>query len=326
MNKTASIIGTGSYLPKRILTNEDLEKMVDTSDEWIVSRTGMKERRLAGEDEYTSDMGIAAAKSAMENAGIGPKDIDLVLFATLTPDYLFPSTACLVQEKLGLSHCPAFDMQAACSGFIYLLSIAKAFVEAGMYKTILIIASEKLSSITNYEDRNTCVLFGDGASACIVSDREGLKISQVQLGSDGQQANILKMPAGGSRLPASMETVAGKKHYIEMEGKEVFKHAVRRMEMASLECLKAAGLEGDQISWLIPHQANIRIIESIARRFDVPMERVYVTIHKYGNTSASSVGIALHELLNEKEIKKGEHLLLTAFGAGLTWGAAVLTK
>ncbi len=325
--KKAKIIGTGSYVPEKVLTNADLEKIVDTNDEWIVSRTGMKERRIAADDEFTSDMGLKAAQSAIESAGIEKTEIDCILVATLSPDHVFPSTACIIQRELGLEGIPCLDLQAACSGYLYALAQSKAFVESGMYKNILVIASEKLSAITDYEDRNTCVLFGDGAAACIISQEgAGYVIDAITLGSDGCQAKLLHMPAGGVRSPASTETVKNREHFIHMNGKEVFKHAVRRMESASEEALLKAGLSKEKVSWLVPHQANIRIIETLAKRFCVPMERVFMTIHKYGNTSASSVGIALDELEKEKTPKVGDHLLLTAFGAGLTWGAAVLTK
>lgn len=324
--KQAKILGTGAYLPEKVLSNSDLEKMVDTSDEWIVTRTGMKERRIAEKEEFTSHMGSKAALQAIKNAGIDPRSIELILVATITPDYIFPSTACLIQSQIGLEKIPAMDLQAACSGYIFALSMAKAFIESGLYRNILLIAAEKLSSIVDYEDRSTCVLFGDGASACVVSDQgKGLSIRECILGSDGEQTNILLMPAGGSRFPASKETVENKLHSIKMGGKEVFKHAVRRMESSAKQCLEKADLKEEDISWLIPHQANIRIIEAIAKRFKVPNERVYVTVDKYGNTSASSVGIALHELLSEKGITKGDNLLLTAFGGGLTWGSTVLT-
>lgn len=301
--------------------------MVDTSDEWIVSRTGMKERRIAQENEFTSSMGVEAAKRALANAGVESSEIDLILVATLTPDYLFPSTACLLQAELQAKKAAALDIQAACTGYVYALSIAKAFIESGIYQNVLIVASEKLSSIVNYKDRNTCVLFGDGAAACVVSNQKknGLWIRECCLGSDGEQTDILMMPAGGSRSPASAETVAQGMHYIKMEGKEVFKHAVRRMEASSKECLDRARMKEEEISWLVPHQANIRIIEALSKRFQVPMERVYVTIDKYGNTSASSVGIALDELLKNKSITPKDNLLLFAFGAGLTWGSAILS-
>jgi 3-oxoacyl-[acyl-carrier-protein] synthase-3 len=326
MRHTARIIGTGSYLPQRVLTNQDLEQMVDTSDEWIVSRTGMKERRIARADECTSDMGLAAAERALEASGVAPEAIDLILFATLTPDYVFPSTACLLQSRLRLTQAAALDIQAACTGYLYGIAMAKACIESGMYRTVLVVASEKLSSIVDYTDRNTCVLFGDGAAACVVAHSgKGLVVKDVRLGADGDQANLLVLPAGGSKMPATQETVSAGLHYLRMEGKEVFKHAVRRMEAASKQSLDGAGLREEQISWLIPHQANMRIIEAIAKRFQVPMERVYLTIHKYGNTSASSLGIALDELLRERTVACGESILLTAFGAGLTWGASVLT-
>jgi len=321
----AKIVGTGSYLPKRVLTNADLEKMVETSDEWIVTRTGMKERRVARDDEFTSDMGVEAAQKAMESAGITADQVDLVLVATLTPDYMFPSTACLIQSKLGIKGA-AFDMQAACSGYVYGLSMAKAYVESGLYQTVLLVASEKLSSIVNYSDRNTCVLFGDGAAACIVSGKgKGLAIRDVSLGCDGELSQLLSMPAGGVKMPASQKTVEDKLHCIHMEGKEVFKHAVRRMEASTKECLEKAGVLQSEISWLVPHQANLRIIEALAKRFEIPDDRVFLTIHKYGNTSASSVGIALDELLKEHKITDGENIVLTAFGAGLTWGSSLLT-
>lgn len=322
----ARIIGTGCYLPERILSNQDLEKMVETTDEWIVSRTGMKERRIARADEFTSDMGYEAAKRAIEDAKITAEEIDMILVATLTPDYVFPSTACLLQARLKAVNAAAIDIQAACTGYIYALSQAKAYIDSGLYKNVLIVAAEKLSSIVNYKDRNTCVLFGDGASACVVSNRgSGLMVRDVCLGADGDLAELLILPGGGSRNPATADTVCAELHFLRMEGKETYKHAVRRMEMASKKCLDRAGLAESEISWIVPHQANIRIIEGIAKRFGVPMERVYLTIHKYGNTSASSVGIALDELLRDHGVKNGENILLTAFGAGLTWGASVLT-
>lgn len=327
MNAKARIIGLGAYLPERVLTNSDLEKMVETSDEWITSRTGMKERRLAAEDEYTSDLGFEAAQRALKDSGLKADEIDLILVATITPDHIFPSTACLIQSRLGATNAAAMDMQAACSGYIYALSMAKAYIESGMHKNILIVASEKLSSIVNYEDRNTCVLFGDGASACVVSGtKPGYVIENVSLGCDGKQSELLILPAGGSKRPASVETVQAGEHFIKMEGKEVFKHAVRRMEGAVMDCLDASGLAKEEISWMVPHQANLRIIEALARRFAVPKEQVYLTIHKYGNTSASSVGIALDELVKENNVRKGERIILFGFGAGLTWGAAALTS
>lgn len=322
----AKIIGTGSYVPEKVLTNHDLEKIVETSDEWITTRTGMKERRIARADEFTSDMGFIAAQRALEAAKIGSEEIDLILCATLTPDYIFPSTACLIQAQLGAKKAAALDIQAACSGFVYALSVAKAYVESGMCKNVLIVASEKLSSIVNYSDRNTCVLFGDGAAACIVSaEGKGLLIRDVSLAAEGEQAQLLIQPAGGVRHPATRESVDNCLHYIQMDGKEVYKHAVRGMVAAANESLQRAGLVDQDISWLIPHQANMRIIESVAKRFEVSLDKVYVTIHKYGNTSSSSLGIALDEFIREKTPKSGENILLAAFGAGFTSGASVLT-
>ena len=322
---SARIRGTGAYVPEKVLSNADLEKMVDTSDEWIVTRTGMKERRIAAKDECTSDMCYHAAMDALKNSGLKADEIDLILVATITPDYVFPSTSCLLQKRLGATQSAALDISATCSGYIYGLSIAKAFIESGIYRNVLLVAGEKLSSITDYTDRNTCILFGDGAGACVVSaEGKGLIVQGCNLGADGEQEDLLKLPGGGCKHPATHETIDQKLHYIHMAGKEVFKHAVRRMEAATKKCLEESGVTEDQISWLIPHQANMRIIEALAKRFAVPKERVFLTIHKYGNTSASSVGIALHELLQEKRLEKGEHVVLAAFGGGFTWGAAVL--
>ncbi|MES2272870.1 MAG: beta-ketoacyl-ACP synthase III [Chlamydiota bacterium] len=326
MIEKAQIIGTGSYLPERVLTNSDLEKMVETSDEWILTRTGIKERRIARSDEFTSHMGANAARAAIADAGLVPDQIDFIIVATLSPDFIFPSTACLIQHAIGAKRAGAVDIAAACTGFIYALSMAKAFVETGVYKNVLVIAAEKLSSITNYKDRATCVLFGDGAAACVVSrEKKGLSIEIVKLGADGEQAELLMLPAGGCRTPASVDTVANDQHYIKMAGNEVFKHAVRRMEAACKDCLDEVNIQEDQISWVIPHQANMRIIDAIAKRFEtLPPERVYKTVRKYGNTSASSLGIALDELLRGHKVVSGEQILLTAFGSGFTWGAAVL--
>ena len=322
----ARIIGTGSYLPERVLTNRDLEQMVETSDEWIFTRTGMKERRIAAVDEFTSDMGAAAARKALEKANLKAEELDLILVATLTPDYMFPSTAVLIQNELKAPQAAAFDFQAACTGFLYGLSIAKGYIESGFYKNILVIASEKLSSIVDYKDRNTCILFGDGAAAAVVSGNgSGLTIREICLGADGEVAELLMLPAGGCREPASIDSVAKGKHFIAMDGKEVFKHAVRRMEGAAKECLEKANLSEDAVDWLIPHQANKRIIDAIAKRFSIEDEKVYKTVEKYGNTSASAVAIALDELTLEKTINEGENILLVAFGAGFTWGATLLT-
>ena len=327
VKQEARIIGMGSYLPKRVLSNKDLENLVETSDEWIVSRTGMKERRIARDDEFTSDMGSKAAKKALKAAGKNAKDIDMILVATNSPDYIFPSTAALVQAILKAPQAAAFDFQAACTGFLYGLLIAKGFIETGFYQNILLIASDKISSFVDYQDRNTCVLFGDGAAAAVISGSgQGMAIREINLGADGEEADLLIVPAGGCRYPASLQTVAKNQHYISMEGKEVFKHAVRRMESAAHKCLEKANMKSEQIDWLVPHQANKRIIDAIAKRFGISDSKVFKTVQKYGNTSSSSVAIALDELIQENEIKKGDNMLLVAFGSGFTWGASILTK
>jgi 3-oxoacyl-[acyl-carrier-protein] synthase-3 len=325
--KKAVILGTGSYFPEKILTNQDLEKIVDTTDEWITSRTGIKERRIAKEGESSSDMGVLAARKALENARIKVEDVDLILCATLTPDYLFPSTACLIQKHLGAKKAAAFDLSAACSGYIYALLTAKSFIASGMYKTVLIVAAEKLSGIVDYKDRRTCVLFGDGATACVIGEgEEGIEIIHGRLGADGAPSDILIQPAGGSRNPASIETVEKGLHYLQIDGQEVYKHAVRRMEEVAMQCITDLTLTPADIHYLVPHQANLRIIEGFAKRFHIPQDRVIVNIQKYGNTSAASIGIGFDELLRERTIGVGENILLVAFGAGLTWGAVFLSR
>lgn len=323
----ARVIGTGRYLPQKVLTNFDLEKLVETSDEWIVTRTGMKERRIAAENELSSTMGTNAAVEALKEANRAAKDIDLIIVTTMSPDHLVPSTASFIQRALQAKQAAAVDIQATCASYLYGLSIAKAYIESGMYRCILLVAADKMSSILDYSDRNTCILFGDGAAAAVIAERgEGLSIDTISLGADGELAELLLIPAGGAKTPASMETVAKKQHSIQMAGKEVFKHAVRRMTSAAQACLEASGITAAQLSWLVPHQANIRIIDALSKNFDISSQRVFKTIHKYGNTSASSIGIALHELLEEQTIAIGEHILLVAFGGGLAWGAALLTK
>lgn len=325
--KIARIIGLGSYLPEKVINNLDLEKMVETSDEWIVSRTGMKERRMAEANEFPSDMGAKAAEKALQACGLEANAIEMILVATMSPDYLSPSTASLIQAKIKAENAAALDIQAACTGFLYALSLAKAYVESGTYHNVLIVASEKMSSFLDYQDRTTCILFGDGAGAAVVSSSgQGLRINAVSLGSDGSLADLVQIPAGGSRNPASHETVDQRLHYFKMNGNEVFKHAVRRMSSASKDCLHKAGFTEAQVTWLVPHQANKRILDAMARNFNIPEEKVYQTLHKYGNTSASSIVIALDELVKEHQIHEGEHLLLSAFGAGLTWGACILTQ
>ncbi|WP_194844447.1 beta-ketoacyl-ACP synthase III [Candidatus Clavichlamydia salmonicola] len=321
--KKAFIKGTGSYLPKNILTNADLEKMVDTTCEWIETRTGILERRLADLDEYASSMGALAALKALEDANVSKENIEIIIFCTSTPDYIFPSSAALAQNELGLQGVPAFDCMTACSGVLYGLALAKGFIVSGMYKNVLVISGDKLSSFVNYKDRATCILFGDGASACVVSDEgPGLEICSANLGADGSLAKLLMLPAGGSRNPISEKTITEQGQFLYMEGGEVFKHAVRRMISSSLECLKMENLNETDINWMIPHQANIRIINAVGKHF--PSTRIFKNVHKYGNTAASSIGIALDELRKEHPLEDGNNLLLTVFGGGLSWGSLIL--
>lgn len=324
--KKAHIIGMGIYLPEKVLTNQELEKRVDTTDEWIVSRSGIRERRIANEDETAAFMGYRSALGAIEEAGLKPDEIDLIIAATMTPDYLCPTTSTQVQSFFKLE-CPAFDVQAACSGYLYALNQAQALVEAGLYQNVLVVATEKMSAFIDYEDRNTCVLFGDGAASAVVSLKEkGYRVEGVYLGADGTQGELIVIPAGGGKKPTTIETVKNREHFLKMQGKEVFKQAVKKMGHSIEKVLSQVGVSEKEISWLIPHQANLRIIETLAKLFHLSPEKVYVTLQKYGNTSASSVGIALYELDKEKDVKAGECLLLVAFGAGSTWGSAVIRK
>ncbi len=319
------IVGTGSYLPDRVLTNADLEKMVDTTDEWIVTRSGIRERRIAPDYICTSDMGTAAAQRAMDQAGVHAEEIDLIICATLTPDMPFPATACLIQQKLGAKRAAAFDIEAACSGFLYGLEIGQQFVTSGTYETVLVVGAEKLSTIVDWQDRSTCVLFGDGAGAAILRNRgPDHGILTTCMGADGAQADILLMPAGGARYPASRESVSAGMHYLKMAGKEVYKHAVTAMHTAAKEALQKCNLTVADIKCVIPHQANIRIIEAIAERLEVPMEKVYVNLHRYGNVSAASVAIALDEAAREGRFQRGDLVLLVVFGSGLTWASCVI--
>ncbi len=321
----AYIIGTGSYVPEKVLTNADLEKMVETSDEWITTRTGIKERRIAEDGVATSDMGAEAAKIALANSQIDPKDLDLIVVGTFTPDMLCPSAACLIQEKIGAVNAAAFDAAAACTGFIYGLSIAKQFVLTRVYKNILVIGAEKLSSVTDWTDRNTCVLFGDGAGAAIVGpDTKGHKIISEYLGADGSTAELLYVPAGGSRSPASSETVQQKLHFLKMNGREVFKNAVQSMTRSIEILLKKEGLTIDDIKWVIPHQANMRILTAIARHLDFSEDKIYINLDKYGNMSAASTAVGLDEIFRSSELEKGDRVLLVAFGSGFTWGSCLI--
>jgi len=321
----AKILGTGKSLPNKILTNADLEKMVETSDEWIRTRTGIQERRIASREEATSDFAAAAAREALADANIKPEDIDAIFVCTCTPDMVFPSVSCLVQAALGARNAACMDISAACSGFIYGLACVKSFIESGTYKKILLIGVDTLSKITNWEDRSTCVLFGDGAGAAVLSAEEGESgILSVHTASDGSKANILKVPGGGSRQPISKEVLEEKSHTIQMDGSEVYKLAVTKMVEASQKALDLAGMKAEDLTWIIPHQANLRIIESVAKRLKVPADKVFVNVQKYGNMSAATTIIALDEAQREKKLKRGDLVELVAFGAGLTWGAAVI--
>ncbi|MFA6384376.1 MAG: beta-ketoacyl-ACP synthase III [Candidatus Omnitrophota bacterium] len=322
--KKVGIIGVGKYLPKKILTNSDLEKMVDTSDEWITTRTGIKERHIAAKDEATSDLAANAALEALKEAGIKPADLDLIIVATITPDVSFPATACFVQTKLGAKKAICFDISAACAGFIYAIGIAKQFIASGTCANALVVGAEVLSRITDWKDRSTCVLFGDGAGAAVLAGTETGGILSSYLGCEGQYTDLLYMPAGGSRLPASQETLDARQHYIKMAGNEVFKIAVMSMIEAAQTAMKQAGLQSADIDWIIPHQANLRIIDAVSKRLGCVNARIYLNIEKYGNMSSASTAIAMVEAAQEDKIKKGDIVLLVAFGAGLVRGATII--
>lgn len=308
------------------MTNKDLEKIVETSDEWIVTRTGIKERRVAAEGQFTSDMAAEAGKRALADAGLKPGDLDLIMVATITPDMPTPATACFVQSKLGAPQAAAFDVSAACSGFVYALSIARAFVESGIYKNILLVGAEKLTTFIDWKDRGTCVLFGDGAGAAVIGPaREGAhRILSTYLSANGNEADLLKIPGGGCRTPSSLHSVEQSLHTLKMEGKEIFKIAVKVMSEAALEALKMSGVALDQVKLLIAHQANGRIIQAIGDRLALPPEKVFMNLDRVGNTSAASVGIALDEAVKSGRVVKGDYLVLVAFGAGTTLAASVV--
>jgi len=323
--RSVSIIGTGSYVPEKILTNEELSRMVDTSDEWIITRTGIKERRIAAKDEQTSDMATKAALRAIEQAKISPKDINLILVATATPDMLFPATACFVQKKIGATKAACVDVSAACAGFLFGLEIGQQFITSHTFDIVLVIGADKLTSITNWTDRNTCVLFGDGAGAAILAHRDGSHgVISTHIGSDGRFSDILFMPGGGSRCPITRDNVDLNLATIHMTGKEVYKQAVTAMISAAQKALEDAGLSIEDIACVIPHQANLRIIEAIADRLGIPLERFMVNLDRYGNTSAAAVAIALDEANRSGRIKPGDYILMVVFGGGLTWAGTVL--
>ena len=323
--RTCSIAGVGSYVPAKVLTNADLEKMVETSDEWITTRTGIKERRIAAENEFTSDMAAEAARRAVKMAGITAEQIDLIIVATITPDMVFPSTAALVQHKLGANNAAAFDLEAACSGFIYALEVGQQFITSQTYDTVLVIGAEKLSAIVDWKDRNTCVLFGDGAGAAILQNRPGAHgLLTAVMGADGSKAELLFMPGGGSKCPATAGSVDARLHYLRMEGKETFKHAVQAMLSAGTEVMRRCEIDITKIKCVIPHQANRRIIDAVGERLGAKPEQIFVNLDKYGNTSAASAAIALDEAVHSGRIHRGDLILVVVFGAGLTWGAAVI--
>jgi len=318
------IVATGVYIPEKVLTNADLEKMVDTTDDWIVSHSGIKERHIARDDQATSDLGIEAAREALKNAGLEPKDIDLILVATNTTDTVFPSTACWIQKGLKTETVPALDISAGCTGMIYAMIVAEGLILSGAAKRILLVAPEMLSRVTNWEDRSTCVLFGDAAGAMILEESfDASGMLSHYWGADGSLGDLLYVPAGGSRIPATEKSVAAKLHYLQMKGNPVFKHAVKRMGEAADEALKLAGLTKEDITWLIPHQANIRIIDATGERLKLPREKVFINIQKYGNVSVATIPLGLHELIQDGKLKKGDIIVMDAFGAGFTWGAIV---
>ncbi len=325
-----AIRGTGAYTPEKVLTNDDITHLVDTTDEWIVTRTGIRERRIAAPDETAADMAVRAGARALEKAGLNPADIDLVIVATITPDMPFPSTACLVQDRLGMGPVCAFDVEAACSGFIYITEIATSMLQSGRFHNALVIGTEKLSSILDWNDRSTCVLFGDGAGAAVLSREEngngdgGRGIIDTRLGADGSASNILYMPGGGCRIPATAASVTAGHHFLKMNGREVFKIAVRIMGQASQDILTDNNLGLGDAALIIPHQANSRIIEMLSERMKLPMDRFHMNLDRLGNTSAASVPLALDEAVEQGKIRPGDYVVLVAFGAGLTWGATLL--
>ncbi|HHT63987.1 MAG: beta-ketoacyl-ACP synthase III [Bacillota bacterium] len=323
--RPVGIAGLGSYVPEKILTNADLERMVDTSDEWIRTRTGISTRHIAAKNQSTSDLACEAAKAALDDAGMEAADLDLIIVATCTPDMLFPATACILQEKLGIKGVAAFDLEAACSGFIYGLAVGAQFIAAGIYENVLVVGAETLSRIVNWQDRNTCILFGDGAGAVVLKPAEnGRGFLSFHLGADGAGADLLKLAAGGAAMPASAETIAQGKHFLHMNGNEVFKFAVRVMGDAAEKCLNKAGISKEEISFVVPHQANMRIVDAAMRRLDLPLEKAFINLDRYGNMSSASIPVALNELYRANRLTNGDILLLVGFGAGLTWGSTII--
>ena len=324
-NRAVCVTGTGSYLPERILTNKDLEKMVDTTDEWILTRTGIRERHIARDDEATSHMAADAAERAMQAAGITADEVQLIIVATVTPDMVFPSTACFVQELIGAKNAFCFDIEAACSGFLYAVEVARQFIQGGTIRTALVIGAEKLSCVTDWDDRATCVLFGDGAGAVVLQPRaDGHGIISSAMGSDGGLAALLNIPGGGSRHPVSRKTIEDGLHYMKMTGREVFKHAVRCMSDFGKQVLEQAGLTIEDVDLVVPHQANMRIIRAISDRLGCPLDKFYVNLERVGNMSGASVPVALDEAVRVGRLKRGDIVLFVVFGGGFTWGASVM--
>lgn len=323
--RRSRIVGTGSYVPETVLTNQELEKIVDTNDEWIVTRTGIKERRVTNNGQASSTLATNAAKNALEMSGVAPEELDAIIVGTVTPDMFFPSVGCLVQDALGAKKAVAFDISAGCSGFIYSLSVADSFISSGKYQKVLVLGTENLSKVTDYQDRGTCVLLGDGSGAVVLIGEEGERgILSTHLHSDGSYKDLLFQPGGGSAVPPTYESIDNRLHYLKMDGNKLFKIAVKSLEDVVLETLAHNNIADSEIDLLIPHQANLRIIQAIAKRLNLPEEKVFVNIHKYGNTSSASIPIALDEANRSGRIKEGDLLLLNAFGAGLTWGAAAV--
>jgi 3-oxoacyl-[acyl-carrier-protein] synthase-3 len=322
---SASIIGTGSYVPDKVLTNADLERLVETNNEWIVTRTGIRERRIAATEQNTSDLAAEAAKAAMLNAGVGPEEIDMIIVATVTPDMFFPSTACFVQTKIGAKNAVCFDVSAACSGFLFALETARQFIASGTRKTVLVIGAEKLSTIVDWSDRNTCVLFGDGAGAAILRHKPGARgMLHTHMGSDGRLSEILYIPGGACRTPVTAENAELRLNTIKMNGKETYKQAVTAMLDAGNRVLEAGGIRAEELACIIPHQANARIIEAIADRMRIPLDRFLINLDRFGNTSAAAVAIALDEANRTGRMKEGDYILLVVFGGGLTWAGSLI--
>ena len=322
---SASIIGTGSYVPEKVLSNADLERLVETNDEWIVTRTGIRERRIAAPEQTTSDLAAEAAKAALLNADVTAEELDMIIVATVTPDMFFPSTACFVQTKIGAKNAVCFDVSAACSGFLFALETARQFIASGARKTVLVIGAEKLSTIVDWSDRNTCVLFGDGAGAAILRHKPGARgMINTHMGSDGRQSEILYIPGGACRTPVTAENAALRLNTIKMNGKETYKQAVTAMMDAGNRVLEAGGVRAEELACIIPHQANARIIEAIADRMRLPLDRFLINLDRFGNTSAAAVAIALDEANRTGRMKKGDYILLVVFGGGLTWAGSLI--